>query len=143
MKVEIWVDGSCHNLMLNGGSPMGVGLHLVCGDLVIDHAYYVGLGTNNIAEWQGLVLGFEEALKLHKIARISELVIYSDSQIIVYQYNGKYAVNNQEFLPFYTKAKQLEKLFGSEVLIKLEWIPREQNNIADKLSKLGRDKKPA
>ena len=138
------MDGSCHNLMIKDGSPMGIGVHITSayGETLLSYGLAVGLGTNNIAEWEALERGLKECLQMVKSATgIKEIVIHSDSQIIVNQFAKAWAVKQVSFTPYLNRCHELRdklKELGAHVTVK--WVAREENMIADKLSKIGRDK---
>lgn len=83
--------------------------------------------TNNIAEYNGLIAGLEEAVDL----KIANLIVKGDSLLIIKQMNNEYKVKNDNMKELHKKAKQLEKYFNS---VKYIHILREFNKVADKLS---------
>lgn len=129
-------DGACDNNSKLRFMGIGVATWIDgVRDTDLDFTKMAGSGTNNIAEWEGLV----EALKMAYAYMVSvnpniRIRIYGDSQIIVYQFNGRYEVKKVEFLDYYKEAKRLQKALGSR-LKRVEWIPRKENGGADILSK--------
>jgi ribonuclease HI len=87
---------------------------------------YLGQTTNNIAEYTGLVKALEHARALG--AR--EVMVCSDSELMVKQMNGVYKVKNAGLLPLYKEATQLRRAFDS---VTLRHVYREQNTRADAL----------
>ena len=88
------------------------------------------LGSSNDAEYKALI----ECLKFCAENLPGKMVtIFSDSQIIVRQFNGQYRCKQAHLKIHLHKALQISKAFNP-VLV---WIPREQNKEADRLSKLG------
>ena len=85
-------------------------------------------GTNNIAEYAGLIAGLEKALE----KGIEEIVVRGDSQLVIYQLEGIYRVKSPRLLPYYRRARDL--LIKKFKRAFLEWIPREENSEADELS---------
>lgn len=85
--------------------------------------------TNNEAEYTGLILGLEQAIKMN----INSLLVKGDSQLVIRQMTGKYNCNSENLLPFYNKAKKLEKSF-----VNIEYIHvfRNENKRADELSNI-------
>jgi ribonuclease HI len=83
--------------------------------------------TNNVAEYNGLIAGLQEAVDL----KIANLIVKGDSLLIIKQMNNEYKVKNENMKELHKKAKELEKYFNS---VKYFHIPREQNKVADKLS---------
>ena len=84
--------------------------------------------TNNVAEYTGLICLLEEMKSLG----IRNPLIRGDSQLVVRQLNGEYKVKSPRILPLYVKAVKLVK----ELDAKIEWVPREFNSEADRLSRL-------
>ena len=92
--------------------------------------------SNNVAEYSGFLRALEwlydNELNGHKI------IYRSDSQLVVYQnsidprYHHKWRMLGGFYLPVALKAKELLKKFPN---LKMEWIPREENTLADELSK--------
>ena len=94
---------------------------------------YLGIATNNQAEYQALILGLGRLQKLindeHKLGDISVTVLM-DSELIVCQLKGEYRVKNTELKPLFAKVEELSKKFGR---VTFKHIPREQNTRADAL----------
>ena len=85
--------------------------------------------TNNVAEYNGLLLGLQGAIHL----KIKNLFVEGDSKIIIKQMKGEYKVNANNLLSLWIQAKELEKYFDS---IDYHHIYREHNQRADELSNL-------
>jgi ribonuclease HI len=140
MTIELFFDGSCNNHLET--KPMGIGLAVY-----FDKEYQADLSraikeeqgwqgdrsTNNIAEWIGCVEAMKMAYELKKEYPDAKFKVYSDSQIIARQYNGLYTIKNLEFVKYCAAARR----YGHRIVREVEWIPREKNQQADKLSKEG------
>jgi len=87
---------------------------------------FIGSATNNVAEYSALIFGLEAALKLGG----SQLVCYSDSELIVRQINGQYKVKDAVLKSYYLKVKNLVGKFKKVLFVS---VPREKNRRADKL----------
>ncbi|MDH5721301.1 MAG: ribonuclease HI family protein [Spirochaetia bacterium] len=88
----------------------------------------IGLATNNEAEYAALVEGLRECEKNN----LKNITVFMDSELVVFQMQGKYKVKNPRLKEFYLKALALtEKLHVSFVHIR-----REKNAIADYLANL-------
>jgi ribonuclease HI len=118
-------------LFADGGSrgnpgPAASGAVLLdpAGELVEEVGAYLGVATNNVAEWTALVLGLEAAGK----RGIQRLRVRLDSELVVKQLRGEYRVKHAGLRPLYQRACQLLRGF-TEVDIK--HVPREQNKLAD------------
>jgi ribonuclease HI len=113
--------------------PAGVGVYLKWrtkkGDWQ-ERKYSKPLGnkTNNVAEYEALIYGLEKANQL-KIKRIK---CFSDSQLMVRQLNGIYRLKNSDVIKNFVKIWNLKISFDE---IEFNYIPREENNIADGLAK--------
>jgi ribonuclease HI len=92
----------------------------------------IGVNTNNVAEYRGLIAALEWALE-HGHARLH---IRSDSLLIVQQMLGKYRVKHEGLIPLHQKARRLAEQIGH---VTYEHVRREQNTEADRLSNLGMD----
>lgn len=82
--------------------------------------------TNNVAEWEGLILGLEYALELG--AR--HVLFNMDSRLVVEQALGNWRVKQQHLAPLNRRAQDLAGKFDS---VSIRHVPRERNRIADGL----------
>lgn len=127
-KATIHCDGSCP---ANPG-PMGIGFFIDIateeGFDRIEYGYRLGVGTNNRAEYLGLIASLREALR----TGVTHATIFSDSMLIVNQVNGKWEPKDTRLKPLHAEAVGLARLFTS---FTLSHIPREENELADRLSK--------
>lgn len=129
---ELYVDGAARN---NPG-PAGAGFYLVKNGVPIEErGMYLGIKTNNQAEYLALLLGAYYA-QLH-MGPQDTLVIKADSELMVRQISGIYAIKNKELARIYSTLRR----FLDTLHYNVKHIPREQNKIADKLANKGIDKK--
>jgi len=84
-------------------------------------AVNLGVSTNNVAEYSGCIAGLKKALELGKDC----VHIKGDSQLVIKQLQGEYAVKAANIRPLFLEARQLLAQFDS---YHLEWIPRSQNS---------------
>ena len=128
-------------LMFDGGSrgnpgPSGCGYVIYDQNNKIIHedSRYLGVQTNNYAEYMGLVEGVKKAIELN----IQHLIIKGDSLLVIKQLNGSYNVNSENLKPLYKNAYSLIKQIK-----KVEYIhiKREMNVVADKLTNIAMDNK--
>jgi len=120
----IYTDGACFG---NPG-PMGRGVVVYRGKKkIMEISEYVGEGTNNIAEYLALI----RALEIVKKTGENEVHIKTDSELLARQINGEYKVKDRKLKPL--KAKVDGLMLGMKV--KVEHVPREENEEADRLSK--------
>ncbi|MDI6854526.1 MAG: ribonuclease HI family protein [Deltaproteobacteria bacterium] len=127
----LYADGACRG---NPG-PGGIGAVLMApnGVLTAEAAEYIGPVTNNIAEWQALIMGLRLALE-HGVRKLH---IKMDSQLVVRQVTGEYEVKKQHLKPLYTEAMGLLRRFAD---YRIEHIRREDNGPADALANAAIDK---
>jgi len=83
----------------------------------VDRAPLDGENTNNVAEYRAVLFG------LYKHPEATE--VCSDSQLVVRQLNGEYAVKSQGLLPYWLKVKTRVEKLNHEV--KFTWVSREEN----------------
>jgi len=88
---------------------------------------YLGVTTNNVAEYSGLILGISEALN----AGADEVLIRSDSNLCVQQVKGEFKVKNEKLIPLHNRVAYLLRKFRAW---DIEYIPREENAAADAVS---------
>ena len=93
---------------------------------------YLGVTTNNVAEYTGLVKVLEKATELE----IANLEVRMDSELVVKQMLGQYKVKNSGLIPLYEKAKMLSSRFPNFRIIH---VRREYNKRADQLANQAMD----
>jgi len=114
--------------------PAGYGVQIVDDDGAVVAELYepLGLATNNIAEYRGLLAALEWAIA-HKAA---PLCVRMDSELIVKQMLGVYKVKHAGLQPLHAQARALVTRIGRVVF---EHVRREQNREADRLSNIAMD----
>jgi ribonuclease HI len=91
-------------------------------------SFFVGKNaTNNVAEYTGLIIGLQEAVKQN----IKNLTVKGDSLLVIKQMNGHYKVNSSNIIPLYNTAKSFEKHFDK---VSYLHVYRNENKRADYLS---------
>ncbi len=88
---------------------------------------YLGEATNNVAEYEALVWGLENA----QAAGIDDILVLMDSELIVKQLLGAYKVKNAGLKPLFLKAMQLRREFSA---FEVRHVRREENKLADALA---------
>jgi ribonuclease HI len=125
-KVTLYADGS------SKGNPGEGGAGVVIKDdlerTVSQRKRYLGSVTNNIAEYQALILGLQEAKQLGT----QEVEICLDSELVVNQIKGVYRVRDSKLKPLEGEVRGLLKHFTRWVI---RHIPREENREADRLAR--------
>ena len=89
----------------------------------------IGRTTNNVAEYTALIYALQEALT----RRADVLRIHTDSELMYRQIMGIYRVKNENIKPLFGQVQNLLKGFKN---VDLRYIPREQNQEADRLANL-------
>lgn len=109
--------------------PAGVGAVITTGegDLIDEAFEYIGEATNNVAEYQALIVGLKKAMAY----RDKSVRVYLDSELLVKQLSGAYKVKNSGLKPLFTAAKDLLNLYPR---IEIRHVPRERNKDADRLA---------
>ncbi len=123
-RIELYIDGGSRG---NPG-PAGIGVVILdaSGKKIRDISKYIGETTNNIAEYNALLYGLEEAL----ILRADDVKINLDSELVAKQISGDYRVKDPNIRPLFERALNMLKSFKS---FEVEHIEREKNKEADKL----------
>ncbi len=120
------------------GNPGPAGYGAVIEDQqgrpVVQLSRYLGLQTNNYAEYSGLVAALEYALAHGYKA----LKVLSDSELLVRQMKGIYKVRNEGLRPLYERAQSLARQLD---WFRIDHVRREQNREADALANLAMDEK--
>ena len=130
--IEVYCDGGSRG---NPG-PSAYGFVIIDRGTIVKKGFgYLGIATNNFAEYTALVAGL---VWLSSYCRGSDLQVYLDSKLIVSQLNGIYKVKNSTIRECVFKIRELESNFGN---ISYHHINRDKNREADKLVNQVLDKK--
>ena len=123
--VRVYSDGAARG---NPG-PAGAGAVLqdAGGAIIARLGRYLGTKTNNVAEYEGLLLGLKHARELG----YRQVEVRADSQLLIRQLKGEYAVRHKGLKPLHAEALRL--LHGFE-RYELQHVPREENALADEMS---------
>jgi len=131
--VVVHFDGACQ--------PPGGGSGVAGWGYVIDgpglHYEEFGLATrpfsehstNNVAEYVGAIRALEQ---LKSIGYAGEVVVEGDSQLVIRQMNGEYEVRKEHLKAYHAWLRELVRSFRK---VEFRWVPREENTVADALSK--------
>jgi len=120
-------------LFADGGSrgnpgPAASGAVLVDGqgEVLDEVGLYLGIATNNVAEWTALCIGLERAQE----RGIRRIAVRMDSELVVKQMLGQYRVKHADLQPLHRRATSLARTFE---MVDIKHIPRKQNALADRL----------
>jgi ribonuclease HI len=91
--------------------------------------------TNNVAEYTALVKALEWLI-MNKFTT-QTVVVKTDSQLVVNQLEGNYKIKAKRIVPLFREVLLLRSKFSD---IKIEWVPREQNKEADRLTNIAYNK---
>jgi ribonuclease HI len=124
VKLVVHVDGGARGNP--GPAAAAAVLSTPSGDVVDEAHAYLGVATNNVAEYRGLLLGLQRARALGA----DEVEVVNDSELVAKQVNGVYKVKHPDMRPLHASA--VEALGGFE-----RWsvrsVPRAENAAADAL----------
>ena len=128
--ITAYIDGGARG---NPG-PAGYGVHIEGpdGELLDELHGGIGVATNNIAEYNGLLAALRWAAEHGH----HEVHIRADSELLVKQMRGEYRVKHENLKPLFLQACVLIRRIGD---VTFEHIRREFNEDADRLSNLGMD----
>ncbi len=123
-EIIAYIDGASRG---NPG-PAAAGFTLAdsAGTQLQAKAFFLGRATNNIAEYTSFV----KALEAAKQIGAEQLMVFSDSELLVRQINGQYKVKSEQIRPLF---RQAVNLLGEFKTWKVRHITREKNKEADKL----------
>ncbi|MGW6530248.1 bifunctional RNase H/acid phosphatase [Streptomyces venezuelae] len=119
----------------DGGSrgnpgPAGYGsvvIDAATGETLMEAAEYIGVATNNVAEYKGLVAGLKAA---HQLDPAASVHVRMDSKLVVEQMSGRWKIKHPDMKPL---AAEAARIFPSSQ-VTYEWIPRDKNKHADRLA---------
>jgi len=132
LRVVIEADGGSRG---NPG-PAGYGAVVrdaATGAVLAERSESIGVATNNVAEYQGLIAGLTAAAELGATVVEARL----DSKLVVEQMAGRWQIKNAGLRPLATEAAALVRRFDS---VTFGWIPRERNKHADALANAAMDR---
>lgn len=115
-----------------GPSGAGALVKEADGGTIGEVTRFLGVNTNNYAEYTSLIIGLEKALELG----VNEVEVRMDSELIVKQMLGQYRVKNKNLKPLYETAKGLAGRFSQFRIVHIE---RALNKEADKLANQAMD----
>jgi len=131
VKLIVEADGGSRG---NPG-PAGYGAVVLDPDteeVLAECAEGLGITTNNVAEYQGLIAGLRAAIELGA----TEVEVRMDSKLVVEQMSGRWQVKHPAMKPLALEAGRLVRELGS---VRFGWIPRARNSRADALANKAMD----
>jgi ribonuclease H / adenosylcobalamin/alpha-ribazole phosphatase len=126
VKVIVEADGGSR------GNPGPAGYGAVVRDaetdeVLVERSEGIGIATNNVAEYQGLLAGLRAATELGA----DEVSVRMDSKLVVEQMSGRWKIKHAALRPIAIEAQKLARGFTT---IRYDWIPRARNSHADRLA---------
>ena len=122
-RVKIYADGGSRGNP--GPSASGYVLLDMDGNSLVDKGVYLGITTNNQAEYQALKFALEEAHRM----RVRSVDVYMDSLLVNNRMKGIFKVKNRDLWPIHDAVKRLSSEFEH---ISFTQVPRELNKLADR-----------
>lgn len=107
-----------------GPGACGVVIKDQNGNVIKKQGRYLGVCTNNEAEYQGLILGLAAAAEMGA----DSVEVLMDSELIIKQLKGQYRVKKPHLAILFNKVKGLEQQIGQ---VSYFAVPREKNKMAD------------
>jgi ribonuclease HI len=151
--IEAWADGACEPVNPGGHAAYGA-LVKVNGETVFSEGVYVcggPMASNNVAEYAGM-LAVLRWIDKYAGQAATKIIIRGDSKLVINQLSGKWNTNCTNcgkplkrcfcgkktpglYYPYYEQCRDLFAVVSRRHKITLTWIPREQNDVCDVLSK--------
>ncbi len=133
-KFIIQTDGASR------GNPghAAVGFVIKTGEglIWVQDGHYIGMTTNNVAEYTGVVMALERLIKDFSKFLPADVEFIADSQLVASQLAGKFKIKNENLKELYNKVKELERQVGK---VTYTYTPRANNFLADKLANMALD----
>jgi ribonuclease HI len=124
VKARLFTDGGARGNP--GPAAFGYVLEAEDGTVLAAHGEAIGVATNNVAEYRGLLAGLAKAVEL----AVPEVEVVSDSELLVKQMRGEYRVKNEALRELSTEAARLARRLDS---VEYVHVRRAHNELADRL----------
>ncbi|HST14586.1 MAG TPA: ribonuclease HI family protein [Gaiellaceae bacterium] len=124
MRARLFTDGGARGNP--GPAAYGFVLEAEDGTVLAAEGRAIGVATNNVAEYSGLVAGLRRALELH----VPDVQVVSDSELLVKQMRGEYRVKNEALRALFVEASTLARGLES---VEYQHVKRAHNELADQL----------
>lgn len=130
-KMNMYFDGC------SKGNPGLAGIGFVINENengieneICNYGNFIGLKTNNEAEYYALIEGLKEAINRN----ITELIVFGDSQLVIKQVKGEFKIKSDNLIPLHKRVIELKQQFK---YINFVHVLRNKNKRADSLANLG------
>ena len=124
MRARLSTDGGARGNP--GPAAFGYVLEAEDGTVLAAEGEAIGVATNNVAEYSGLIAGLRKAVELH----VPELEVVSDSALMVKQMRGEYKVKNEALRELSLEAARIARQLQS---VEYRHVKRAHNELADRL----------
>ena len=121
-KAVVFIDGASRGNP--GPSALGVVFQDAKGKILKSFGVRIGLTTNNVAEYYALIFALQEAILLG----VSELEVFTDSELVARQFSGEYKVKETSLKMLFLLIEHLRRGFKK---LSVSHVPREKNKLAD------------
>lgn len=131
MKFIIYTDGGAR---FNPG-PAGIGVYITDenGKKIEGRYKYLGIATNNQAEYQGALFGIRRGIELGA----TQIELRMDSNLVIEQLSGNFKIKNPELKIIFMEIQNILSLWGGKIWF--THVRREYNKEADRLSNVAMD----
>jgi len=130
MRVTVEADGGSR------GNPGPAGYGAVVRDetgaVIAERLGALGVTTNNVAEYSGLIAGLKAARELGA----DEVDVRMDSKLVVEQMSGRWQIKHPDMRPLAARARETARGLGR---VSYTWVPRARNAHADRLANQAMD----
>ena len=123
---HVHVDGASSGNPGNSGA--GIFVQDDEGKELLRKGLFLGEMTNNMAEYEALL----HALTSASERSVKKITVYTDSLLVANQVNGLYKIKNATLFDY---VRRVKKIVSNFEYFKIQYIPREQNKVADRLAK--------
>jgi len=124
VKARLYTDGGARGNP--GPAAYGFVLESEDGTVLAAEGEAIGVATDNVAEYSGLIAGLRRAIELH----LPDVEVVSDSELMVKQMRGEYRVKNEALRGLFVEASSLVRRLGS---VEFRHVKRAHNELADRL----------
>ena len=128
-QIQVFFDGLCQPVNPGGKACFAFIIKDATNTIHCEYGLAANNSTNNVAEYTGLIRALEWLLANNY--ENENIIIKGDSLLVIHQIKREFKIKAPTIIPLYRKAMCLISNFKN---IQVEWIPREQNYEADRLS---------
>lgn len=133
MKLIIYTDGASRGNP--GHASYGFTISDGKGNLLFEEGKYIGITTNNVAEYTGVLEALKYIKKKYNKGDL-QLELFADSKLVIEQLSGRFKMKSEHLKPIFEKIKILSIELGGMIHTH---VPREKNTEADRLANLALD----